>query len=505
MPDKIDSNITSAAFAEEATIGVLPGSPVWYRVEPNSFAETGGDVTTVARAPINPSRQRRKGTIVDLDSSYGMNHDFVMTGLMRALQGFFFAAARENADSQSLAIAPIALTATTVTTYTAAAGLGAFKATDIVFASGFATAANNGIRVLSAASATTLTTTGLTVEAAPPAAARVQTVGTQFASADVNVANVTAANFALTCTAFDFTTLGLTPGEWIYLGDDIAGNRFANNLGYARVLSAAAKVIVLDQSTWTPVNEVGTGKTIRMYYGTVLRNEKTPSLIVRKSVQWERQLGNDGNGTQSEYVTGAVANEMSLNVPMTDKMNVDLGYIGIGNEQRTGTTGVKAGTRVEPPLEGAVNTSTDVVRNRLAIVDPTTMNNTGLVGYCQEITLTINNGVTPNKAIGKLGAFDATAADFAVDGELTAYFSDIRAVQAIRQVADVGWNYIAARANKGFIWDLPLLTLGGGRVNVEKDSAITIPVTEMGAENALGYTLMYVEFPYLPTVAMPVQ
>lgn len=177
MSNKIDSNITALAYAEESSIGVLPGAAgvdaVWRAMEPNSYANLGPDIKTTARAPIKKNRQRVKGTVTDLDASVGFNHDFLQQAFLRPAQSFFFAAARQKADSQALAAAAVPFTSATITTYVAAAGLGAFKAKDLVFASGFTNAGNNGLKLLSAASGTTLTTTGNTAEAAPPAAARV--------------------------------------------------------------------------------------------------------------------------------------------------------------------------------------------------------------------------------------------------------------------------------------------------------------------------------------------
>jgi hypothetical protein len=126
-----------------------------------------------------------------------------------------------------------------------------------------------------------------------------------------------------------------------------------------------------------------------------------------------------------------------------------------------------------------------------------------LFGYVFEMILAINNNVSSSKVIGVLGAFDASAGDFEVSGSLTAYFTTVAAVQAVRNNSDVALNVIAAQRNAGVVFDIPLLSLGGGRINVEKDAPITVPLESSGAENAAGYTMLYEVFSYLPSVAMP--
>jgi hypothetical protein len=508
MANKIDSNITGLAFAEETTLKTLPGTPVWYGLEPNSYSDFGGELSTVARAPIDPSRQNKKGTITDLDASGGFNIDFTKSNLTRLLQGFFFADARELPNTKALNAAAVALTSVNsgTKTYAAASGLGVFAAGQIVLASGFSNAGNNGIKTVASSTAGTVVVNETLIdEAAPPAAAKLQTVGFQFASGDISMA-VTSGIPSLVATAADFTTLpGLIPGLWVFIGGDAVGTTFANNVGYARIKSIAAKAIVFNDTTFTPATEAGTGKTIRLFVGTVIKNEKTPSLIKRRSYNIERQLGSGPTSTQAEYLEGAVANEFTLNIPQADKLNADLSFVACDNTHKSGEAGdeIKSGTRVSALGEDAFNTSSDIYRIKMSVIDPASSNPSALFGYVSEATVSINNNVTPNKAVGILGAFDTTAGNFEVGGSITAYFTTVSAVRAVRQNADVGLSVIGASKNAGFVFDIPLLGLGGGRLAVEKDAPITVPLEPAGAENPNGYTMLYEAFSYLPNVAMP--
>ena len=522
---KIDSNITGLSIAEEVCLKQLPVlavdgfDPVWYGQEPNTYSDFGGEITTVARAPIDPSRQNKKGTPTDLDASGGYNTDVTQNNLTRILQGFFFADARMKPSTLSLALgvantAVASVTASTKT-YAAAAGLLPFnKAGYLVKASGFANAANNGIKTVASATATTVVVAETIFdEAAPPANARLEVVGFVGAAADLSFAVVSGIPSLVSAAALNFTTLGLTPGEWIWIGGDAAGSHFANNRGFARIASITATALTFDDTEWTPANEAGTGLSIQLFFGTVIRNEKSPSLIKRRSYQIERTLGegpeaeNPGD-QQAEYLEGAVCNELTLNIPQADKFNADLTFVACDNTQRSGAAGDKIksatlGSLVSALGEDALNTSVDVRRIKMAILDPLTSRPTPLFGYVTEANTSIANGVTPNKAVGTMGAIDTSAGNFVVGGSVTAYFTSVAAIRAIRNNADVGLSTILASKNAGMVWDIPLLGLGGGRLNVEKDAPVTVPLEPAGAENKYGYTLMFVNFAYLPNAAMP--
>lgn len=507
--NKIDSNITGLRIAEEACLKRLPvlatdgKDPTWYGLEPNSYADFGGQTTTTARNFMNPSRQRRKGTITDLDASGGFNQDVTPGNLTRLMQGFMFADAHEKPTTAPLNAAAVAISSVDAAskTYTVASGGAAFLAGMLVMATGFAVSANNGLKVVASSTAGTVVVDAAADESAPPAAAKLQVVGFEFPDSDVDLA-LNGSLVQLVSAGTDLTTLGLTPGEWVFLGGDLAATAFGDSTGWARVGRITAALLEFDKIGW-PVGAAadGTGKTIQLFLGTLIQNEKDPSKIKRRSYQLERTVGTDGDGTMSEYLTGTVANEFTLNVAQASKVTADFTFMCCDHEPRTGAEGIKGGARPAVPLEDAYNSTSDLMRSKLSSVNAATSYVTPLFAFATEFKISIKNGVSPNKAVGVLGAFDTSTANFEVSGTMTAYFADMQAVQAVRNNADITFDIVFVMDNRGTLFDLPLIGLGGGRLAVEPDRPITLPLETNAAESKFGTTLVYQEFPYLPNVA----
>lgn len=519
--NKRNSNETGLSFAEEVCLKQLPTNgvdgfdPTWYGLEPNSYSDFGADISTVARAPIDPSRQNKKGTVTDLDVSGGFNTDFVNDEAQRRLlQGFFFANMRQKPTTKPINGSAITITGVTATDdkYATSATAVAFNVAGlIVKASGFGVAANNGLHVVVSADTNDVTVgNGLVDEGSPPAAAKLEVVGYQFGTAEAGITK-TGNVLTLTDSGNKLASIGLVVGERIYIGGDAVsnGDSFVNNKGWARVKSIAAGAVVLDDATFDGATETSTGKNIRIFFGSVLKNENTSSLIKLKSFQFQRTLGEGETATQAEYLEGAVANELTLNIPSAEKITADMSFVACEYSTKSGEVGdtiksLDAGNTVVAAIGAdAFNTTSDIVRIKLNVLDATDSNPDALFGYVTEGNISINNGVTPDKAVGVLGAFDVSVGNFVVGGSINAYFTTIEAVTAVRNNADVGMSIIAAAENSGFAWDIPLLGLGGGRVGVEKDQPIKVPLEPAGAMNANGYTLMFNYFPYLPDVAMP--
>jgi len=506
--NKIDSNQVGLRYQEETSIGVANTSNNWEPLEPNSFADFGGEISTVARNPINPSRQRKKGVTTDIDASGGFNTDLTQVNLQDIMQGFFFANFRTK-DELAVAIVD-----GTGNDYEPVSGGDNYVANDLLFAKGFGDAANNGLKVVTGTPVTAsvpVTDTGLVTAAAQSGI--ISRVGFLFAAGDLDV-DSTGSLPTLTTSTKDLTELGLIAGEWIFLGGDVsggAGDQFltAANNGFKRVKSIAANVLTIDKSDLSMVTEASTAETLRMFFGRVLKNELGTS-IIRRTYHLERTLGAPDDAlpaqVQAEYIEGAVGAEAVFNIPSSEKITVDLSFVGIDVGNVDGPTALRAGARPALVEADAFNTSSDFSRIRLAVLSATDEAPTALFAFVQELTLGLNNNLSPNKAIGQRSAFEVTAGTFEVGGSLTAYFSSVAAINSVINNDDITLDFTTVKSNAGITFDVPLITLGDGRPNVEQDEPITIPL-EMAAATGAGFdanmdhTLLFVFWDFLPNAA----
>jgi hypothetical protein len=352
----------------------------------------------------------------------------------------------------------------------------------------------------------------LTTEASPPAGTSVVVVGFQFASADATISAPGGGTLpSLTATAKDLTQLGVIPGEHLFIGGDAAITQFATaaDQGFVRARSVAAGAITLDKTPATFVTDAGTGKTIQVFLARVLKNE-VGTAIVERTYQLERTLGAPDTSfptqLQAEYLVGAYANQMTITASTASKLEADMSFVALDSETRTSTDGLKAGTR--PTLADAdlLNTSSDISRIKLAVVTDGESAPSPLFAIASELTIEINNGVTPDKGLGTLGAIGVSLGDFVVTGSIEAYFTTVEAIAAVRESPDVTIEVHYVKDNAGVSMDLPLIALGDGRLNVEKDRSVKIPLAMEAATGAkidtnLNHTALFMFWDYLPSIA----
>jgi hypothetical protein len=502
-----NGNLTTLRIAEEETLGVLPTSRVWREREPNSYGDFGGNFSMTRRKPITHDRQHKRGEVSDSTPGLGYSEDLTPNNMQFLMQGFLAADAREPAQTAPLNGTSVTISGASGSEFTASAGLGIFSAGDLVLGVGFSEEENNIVHEVSAATSTALTLTSPVTAETPPSTASLVLVGHALDSGEASL-SVTAASVILSFSSVDPTTFNFTAGEWICVGGDSAITAFsetgANAPFYGRIKQVTSSSIVFDKTSGTQATDAGTGKTIHLYRGTVIKNEDDCSLIKMRSYTAERVYG-CGVNAEAEYTAGCVANQLTLNVPQPAedaKVTCDFTFTAASSYERTAAEGLvsaEANTVLIDALnEGAFKPGVNVYANKLALIDESTLNPSPLVAYSSDCSVVINNNLSANKAIETFGHSSMTFGEFVVSGTINAYWTDVAATRAVRKNSAATWHTILTRLNTAVIFDMPEIGLGNGRAEVAANAAMKIPLEPSAGKSSFGHTLLVVFMPYVP-------
>lgn len=521
---KIDGNSTGLRIAAEASPKTLPVTPIWYPYEPNKYGKLGGDYKTETRSPIVESRMDRKGPITDLDSMGEWDTDLTYgagaTNIAGLIEGAVFANYRKKIELGGAG--EITGVTGSTKTYTVAANGTNFRAGDLFFATGFTNSANNSLHRVASSTGTTVVGIETNVDETPPTAAKLVVCGFQFGSgeASITVTGVTWPRITRASGTKDFTQFGLIPGEWIFIGDSSnAAYSFATAAcnGWARVRSVSATYIELDKTTATFVDDTGTSKTIRLFFGRVAKNEALTTGSnpqVRKTYQLERSLGQPDDASsniQSEYILGAIVDELTFNIEVKKILSCNLKFVGMDYQPVDAATGLKSGTRPALVAEDAFNATSHVKRQKFARV-PTTAgsaanaNLTPVMAYIESAKITVKNGVDLNKAISVLGAFDSSTGNIQPSIELKGYLQTTEAMLVRSQNANCTFDCILVKSNQGIVIDVPLIGLTDGMPEVEKNKPIMVPLKgdasdAIDVDPSMRHCILFGFFDYLPSNA----
>lgn len=496
---RVSTNTVSLAYAIEDSLGVLPVTPVWKTVEPNTIGAFGPEIGTVARAPISKNRQRRKGTIVDLDSSAEFEGDATMEHLLDFLPSFLFASFA-GAESYAADLTN-QVTACDTDSFTVDDNGDNFVAGQLIYARGFSNAANNGIHVVDTGATTTdIPVTSTLVAETAPASARLDGHGVQGATGDIEID----ADGNIISTTLDFTTLDLTAGQMIWVGGVADVTRFGTaaspsvNRGWARVTLIEANKLTIDKTSTTFAVDAGTGKTIHLYFGRFLRNVPVDdSDYLEQSLQFEGAYPDlDSVGTPAyEYSIGNYCNQIDLNLPLTDKATISFGFIGTDTEPPTTTRKTGAATPVAPYQTAALNTSADISRLRITEVDES-----GLTTFFKNVTLTINNNVSPEKVLANLGAVFMNVGNLEIDTESQVLFTNADVPAAIRDNTTVTMDFSLRNDDGAVFFDIPACTIGDGSKEFPVNETVLINTPVQAFEDPdLGYSMSASFFAWTPT------
>lgn len=521
------TNNTTLAYAIEQSPGVLPGSPTWKSLEPNNIGSFGAEITTVARNPISSLRQRRKGTVVDLDATSEHDADLTIASLVDFAEGFFYAAAT-NADltfvGRSVNATGFIIPAATAAQAAKLQWVSGGHAS-LVFAAGYQIAGNNGMKVLTAdtgLAGTAIAFAGATTET-PPTNAEVSIAGVRGQAGDLALAiagtigTLSSGNNGAVDN-IDFTTLGLTVGQWVHIGGLLAANQLVGaglvkSLGYARIRAIAAAALTLDKldsrlipADGTDDNAGGTDLAIDLLFGRFIRNVPvTSSEFLRRTYQFEAGYDNlyetdpptpVANPDGFEYVIGNYANEMTWEMPLTDKSTVTFGFVALNSDDLVDNSGRKtnAATPISPLQTGAFNTSADFARLRIADVDET-----GIATDFKDMTVTVGNGVTPEKVLGRLGARYVNLGNFTLDVETEALFTSPLVVNRIKNNTTASMDWILRNDDGAIAADVPSCTIGNGGKTFPVNESVRIALEVAAhADTFFGTSFSLSLFPATP-------
>ncbi len=488
MSAKSNKTVLSVA-TESSTIGTLPGSPVWTELEWNSLDTWGATISTIARNPVSTDRMQKKGAVSDLDSAVGFQTDLTCSAFETFRQGFFYA----NNQSQQR-VNPTAIAAST-DTFTHSA-ITAIPANSLIFARNFSNSANNGLHVVtSSTTITTVVTSALVDESSPPTGSRFDVAGYKGTTGDIELD----ASGNLISTTLDFTTLGIQVGQSIYIGGSAALNQFATATykGLARVRAVAANLITLDKRDWTVgAADDGSAKEIHIYIGSFISNvPQDDSDFLEETYTFEGKFEGleAGNTIVYEYPNGCKPNDMVLDFPLGENAGVSYSFIGLDTPVPTATQDA-TGSRVSTYDTDAFGTTSDCARLSLkdsSLTDYTTR--------FKNLSLTIANGVNPEKTICSLGASDMNIGDFIVSGSAQVLLSDEDMISAVRNNETTTLDY-AMKNDDGVIHlDIPEMTFGTATKSFPESASVLLDLDlKTQKSDFFNFVMSCTMYPYTP-------
>ncbi len=516
---RVLTNNVSLSYTLETSLGVA--GTVWFLLEPNNLNRYGAEINTVSRNPISRNRQRRKGLVTDLDSAVEFPEDLTLSSFRDFISAFCFVADGINTDVTDLAATACD---TTLDDYTGLTALTAAQADKmeidtLLWVTGGSNAANNGLKVVDAdiaSSATTITVVeNLVTETA---AFKLSLAGHRIATGDVVTwtwdSGSNQATLNLTGAVAALQALGLTVGQEVHIGsiaaagDTTVVNAFENSVandmfGYARVFSfSGADDVIFDKVAAALQFTDGTdpATAVDVMFGEFFRNVATDDAeFLEKSFQFELDAPNldTGGNAKFQYSLGNFCNTAQFTMPLTDKATVTYGFIGTDTEKFVAAGSRKSGasSATIPLRTTAFNTSSDIARLRIQDTD-----DNGLGTCFKSLTLTIDNNVSPEKALATLGAKFLNTGNFDINLESQLILLDSALKDAVRDNDTVTMDFILKNDEGVIVVDVPSMTLGGGNMDFPLNETVLVNLTgeaflDATFNTSVGFSLIPVPLP----------
>lgn len=408
-----DSNRVRVAAIREATLGTTPASPRFRTVRdtgeglewnPEFFSsnERRSDRMRPDGAKIN----EMVGGTLSWEQYYPAPFSAQSLFMESALCASWTSTPeRDNDGTADSVITDVATTGGGTVTVTTGA---AFVIGHLVQQTGFTAAANNTVARVTTGGATSYVCSGgsFATEAAPPATARVKVVGVEGASGDI-----VATSTGLTSTTMNFVNMGIVVGMWLKLGGTAAGTQFsgtAANNGWARVAAVTANAITLDNRPTGWAGDTASGKTIRIFFGDILRNGTT---LLGQTVE-RTFLGQ----TTPTYIrqAGMVVDQLSTDIVTEAGITGQFTFMGMSGSQSTSL--LSSATYAAAPTGTVMTANVSVGEIRIGGSAASSPN------WVRRVSTQLANNLRRKTAVGTVGAVDIGVGSCDVTGTVETYF-----------------------------------------------------------------------------------
>jgi hypothetical protein len=501
---------TGLLIARETSLGTQPTAG-WQTLQPNAGKLSNFYLHTVtkAREPLTKQRQMEAPEIVDANANPGVGHDLLKDLIDATADGWLLTVFKGSGGTGtaywSNTLATATITARTSTAYTVTAG-GALQAGTLVVPRGWVTGANataNGtLQVVGAASSSTSITVASGVAETPAGAYPVtlEVAGFRGASGDIQIDG----SGDIISTVADFTTMGLSVGQWLWVGGTAGGaTAFATAAyrGFAKIKGPiTATKIPLERRSWTVGSaDTGSSKTIDLYWGRWIRNVAFGHAdYLMSSYQMELTYTGLSGGTVDEYIyaAGNVFDQVKFNIGEQALVDCDLSFIGTTITKPATTRATGASTAAAPLAIQSFNSVNKVLREKVAIKATDVV----VADDIESAGITIMNHVTPQKQHGTLGTKRDVVGKVEASADLTVALTQDDAIKACQDNTTLTYDIGLRNDDMGMLFDMPSCKCTDAPPSFPANGPVSLALKLAGFRDATGnYTVGISLFPFLPT------
>ena len=500
---KVLAEATTVQLAPE--VGGFAVAPtvdwVQFQANPGGIRNWQNSYQVTERDPLSKYATMEAGEPVGFDATPELEHDLTKDLLDVIASPTFRSIAKHSGNTGESLFRPTAVTATGYTVPT----LGALTQGLLIKAQGFATAANNGVKLVGAGSiATEIKTLGLVAEVVDPqAGATVEVCGVQGALGDIQID----IDGNLISTVLDLTTLGLYAGQWLAIGGATTATRFAtaDYNGTAKIVSTTTTKITLARRSWTVgAADAGAGKTIELRFSRWYRNVSIDHADYREpTLHGELEELGPGPGGVATYVYGRGMGLKThvINAPLESKIVSTLTFVAKDMADPVLVADRVAGaTTSRRPMAAALWHTSCPQMQRVRITR--IADNFPLAVEVNSWQFTMEHNVKPREIQGECGAVDLIYGKVQPSVTMEIYYTTSEVVKAMRDNPEVAWDAQIRNHQAGWILDMPYVRIRNGQRTFAANEAVMasleVPGFREPSSNIVASLSVFADWPETP-------